>query len=389
MRIILFNDHMSLKTVKDGKIKEYTCDFYNNYVTAERRTKDNYAWKYHGAGARFMGEERLDDDDSDGHSYFNSLDFLNEDEIIYSVTVKDISGVMRKYLSDDKLGEAHVIHSRDLVFDGACPNSDKTKFITCVKSDFVTAHLTEYDFKTDDYYTLTDGDCADLDAVYSRRNSDEILFSTKGAGRNAQGEFVKYSPAKICSYNKFTGDITEIFADANYSFVKPKDDENGNLYYIRRPEEKPKASPLRILLDVILIPWRLLQAVYYFLESFTISFTGKKFIRDGSNPAKTRDRNKRQTMIEGNLINAENEYKNNLRHKDANAGYAPRSWELIRRSPDGSEKVVRRGVIDYCLARDEEIVLTNGKYVLCIDKDGKEHKITETSLCTKVAAFDN
>lgn len=104
MKIILFNDHMSLKTVKDGKIKEYTCDFYNNYVTAERRTKDNYAWKYHGAGAHFMGEERLDDDDSDGHSYFNSLDFLNEDEIIYSVTVKDISGVMRKYLSDDKLG---------------------------------------------------------------------------------------------------------------------------------------------------------------------------------------------------------------------------------------------------------------------------------------------
>ena len=94
-------------------------------------------------------------------------------------------------------------------------------------------------------------------------------------------------------------------------------------------------------------------------------------------------------MIEGNLINAENEYKNNLRHKDANAGYAPRSWELIKRSPDGSEKVVRRGVIDYCLARDEEIVLTNGKYVLCIDKDGKEHKITETSRCTNVAAFDN
>lgn len=386
----MFNDRMTLKTVKDGKIKEYTCDFYNNYITAERRTKDNYAWKHHGEGARFMGEELLgDDNETDKTAYFNSLDFLSNDEIIYSVTVKDISGVMRKYLSDDKLGEAHVIHSRDLVFDGACPNADKSKFITCAKNDYVTSHLTEYDFKTDDYYTLTDGDCADLDAFYSKRNDNEILFSTKGAGRNSQGEFVKYSPSKICSYDKLSGDITDVIADANYSYVKPKDDEHGNLYYVRRTEEKPKTNPLRILLDVILIPWRILQAIYYFLESFTISFTGKKFIRDGSNPAKTRDKSKRQTLIEGNLINAENEYKNNLRHKDANAGYAPRSWELIRRSPDGSEKIIRRGVIDYCITCDEEIILTNGKYVLCIDKNGKESKIAETSLCTKVAAFND
>lgn len=386
----MFNDRMTLKTVKDGKIKEYTCDFYNNYITAERRTKDNYAWKHHGEGARFMGEELLgDDNETDKTAYFNSLDFLSNDEIIYSVTVKDISGVMRKYLSDDKLGEAHVIHSRDLVFDGACPNADKSKFITCAKNDYVTSHLTEYDFKTDDYYTLTDGDCADLDAFYSKRNDNEILFSTKGAGRNSQGEFVKYSPSKICSYDKLSGDITDVIADANYSYVKPKDDERGNLYYVRRTEEKPKTNPLRILLDVILIPWRILQAIYYFLESFTISFTGKKFIRDGSNPAKTRDKSKRQTLIEGNLINAENEYKNNLRHKDANAGYAPRSWELIRRSPDGSEKIIRRGVIDYCITCDEEIILTNGKYVLCIDKNGKESKIAETSLCTKVAAFND
>ena len=379
---------MSIKIVKDGKIKDYNSDFYQNYINAERRTRESDEWKHLGAGARFREDDYgYEPENTDEFSYFNSLEFIDDDEILYSVTINSLSGIMRKNLSADKDSEGHIIHSRDVVFEGAIPNRDRTKFLTCVKDNFVNAHLSEYDLKTDDYVTLTDGDCYDSNPYYSQVNEDKILFSSKGAGRDSNGNFVRYSNAKICTYDRFSGDIDEIAADDAYSFVKPKDDKNGNLYFIRRLNEKPKKNFFKILLDIVLIPWRILQAIYYFLETFTLMFTGRKFIKDGSNPAKTRDKSKQQTFIEGNLINAENEYKNNMRHKDANAGYAPWSWELIKRSPNGADTVIRHGVIDYYLSENGEIVVTNGKHVLLIDENGKEHKIADASLCTKVSAI--
>lgn len=137
----------------------------------------------------------------------------------------------------------------------------------------------------------------------------------------------------------------------------------------------------------MLIPWRIIQALYYFLESFTLLFTGRKFIKDGSNPAKAFNKSEQELLVEDNLVNAEKEYKNNLRHKDANAGIAPWSWELVKRTTSNEEKVIRHGVVDYCLLDDGSVILTNGKQVLLIDSFGKERKLADAALCTKVSAI--
>lgn len=386
MNKILFNDQLKIKVIENGKISEYGCDFYQNYVDAETKLRDGEEWKRSGEGARFRGDVYEPADiNKTTKAYYNSLSFGNNpNEVLYSVTVDNLSGVMRKDLTAEKDGEMHVIHSRELVFCGADLNEDKTAFVTCVKDNFVNSHLAVYNFNDDDYCTLTYGDCCDFDASYSHR-SDSILFSTKGAGRNADGEFVRYSPASIMKYDRLTGDVEEILDGKDVSYCKPKDDAEGNLFYVKKADEiERKTSVLRILLDVILIPWRLLEAIYRFLEFFTLTYTGKKFIKDGSNPAKYRSKSDKEIFIEGNLINAENEYKNNLRHKDAFAGVAPRSWELFKRSPNGAERSIAKGVIDYCLTDDGDVIYTNGKHVLLLRKDGKLEKLADCSLCTKV-----
>ena len=114
-------------------------------------------------------------------------------------------------------------------------------------------------------------------------------------------------------------------------------------------------------------------------------FTGKGFTEKSGNPAKTQNKNPRELMIEGNLINAQNEYKNNLRHKDNYAGIAPWSWQLIKQDKNGNKTVIKNGVIDYSLSSDGEIVYTNGKHVVKIDLNGKQEKIADTVLCTKVS----
>ena len=179
--------------------------------------------------------------------------------------------------------------------------------------------------------------------------------------------------------------MEEILSDKERSLTKPKDDADGNLYFIRKPETEEKRSAWKILLDIILIPWRLLVAIYRFLETFTLVFTGRKFIKDGSSPVKTKDRDGGKLFIEGNLINAEEEYKRNLRHKDAYAGFAPHSWELVKRDKDGNETTVAKSVIDYCLGENGDVYYVNGKHVLKVSSDGKREKIADASLCTKIA----
>ena len=81
------------------------------------------------------------------------------------------------------------------------------------------------------------------------------------------------------------------------------------------------------------------------------------------------------------------EYKNNIRHKDNYAGYAPRTWQLIKQDINGNQTVLINGVIDYDLLPDGSILYTNGKHVLIKNLDGKVQKIADTTMCTQVSCF--
>ena len=328
-------------------------------------------------------------DEKSDVSYFNSLEFFaSPDEIIYSVTVNELSGVMKKDLTADKDSESHVIHSREDMFCGACPNKTNDKFVTCIKTGYENSHLAVYDLKTDDYMTLTDGDSCDFDAEFSRKNDLLVYFASKGVGRSSDGEFVKFSRSSILSYDFFTGDIEEILSDPVKSLTKPKDDENGNFYYITRAEDKEyKIGFFRLLLDIILIPWKILKALYYFAELFTTMFTGKGFTEKSGNPAKTMKKSQGMIVIDDNLINADEEYKKNLRHKDNLAGVAPWSWQLVKRFAGGETTTLANGVIDYCLLSDGSVAYTNGKHIVIISSDGKKTKIADTDLCTRISCF--
>jgi hypothetical protein len=68
-------------------------------------------------------------------------------------------------------------------------------------------------------------------------------------------------------------------------------------------------------------------------------------------------------ISKGNLIDAEKNLRENRASGEKYPGLAPKSWELIRRSKDGREQIVKKGVIDYCLAVDG-LYYSNGSNVV-------------------------
>ena len=386
---IIFNDNLTIKSLSDGEIHEYPCDFYDKYVKTLEKMAKSQEWKYSGIGANFRGDTFNIEQVNTKNSYYTSLDsFASADKVLFSVTVNEVSGIFIKDLTAEIDSESHVIHSHECVYSGSCPNEDGNSIVTSLKEDYVTAHLAVFNLATTDLSTLTDGDCYDFDACYSKTNPSKILFASKGVGRDSDGDFVAYSNSSILSYDLNGWEIEELYTDKNCSLEKPRDDKNGNFYFIEKAYGGKKSGFFRTLLDIILIPYRILEALVSFIELFVTSFTGKGFSKTtNSGNLKKANKTKGEIFIEGNLINVDKEYKNNLKHKDKFAGYAPRSWKLIKVDSEGNKTVLATSVIDYVLLDDGSIVYTNGKHVLLL-KDGKTEKLADTSMCTQVAVYN-
>lgn len=135
-----------------------------------------------------------------------------------------------------------------------------------------------------------------------------------------------------------------------------------------------------------MIPVKLLVAVYRFLESFVMMFTGKTFTSHDQNPTKGRTQNSQQILIDGNLINVDREYRRNRKNADKEGGIVPRAWQLTVRRPDGTENVLKKGVTDYDLTEDG-IVYTNGKRIFLLKPDGAAEQLAEGKLILHLAAL--
>ena len=60
---------------------------------------------------------------------------------------------------------------------------------------------------------------------------------------------------------------------------------------------------------------------------------------------------------------------------------------LVRISPDGTETVVRKGVMDYTLC-SEGVICSNGKEILLIGSDGTEKVIAKAELAEKLSVIN-
>ncbi|MBO5889299.1 MAG: hypothetical protein J6Q58_04080 [Clostridia bacterium] len=386
MKKIIFNSGMKILEYSSGKVTEHNSDFFDRYIINSIRESEKDAWKHSGAGAEFRGDaiNNLRNKQSNEiiRSEITSLSFIDNENINYSLFINEISAVYGKNLSDKKSSESHILHDNNLIIKGS--SEVNGKIALTVSNDSVTSHLAIYSKLDNDYRLVTDGDSCDEYPSYSNSNDGVILFSSKGVGRDYNGNFVEYSPSSIFTYNEYSLEVNEIFANPDYSFIKPKQNKNGEIYAIRKPIKERKQSNL--LLNVLLIPFRLVKAIYYMFESFTKAYTGKGFTENSSNPAKRNDKNPRQIFIDGNLIYADKEYKLNKKHAGDLAGIIPRSYELVKLLNNGEVEVIKKGVIayDFC---DDGFIVSNGKYILKTDGN-KTEKITECKLATTISVLE-
>ncbi|MBP5242912.1 MAG: hypothetical protein J6Z36_04390, partial [Clostridia bacterium] len=326
MEKIAFTDGTKLCLLdENGNLTARESGFIARYKENARRRSFANEWKYSGMGYRFQGGspdyDDFDDDDGDKTiASLNGITFIEENTIAYSFTVDGSSGIYKKYFTLEKEDESHVIHSNSEQFF-SLKNDRKSGSLLATTAKTGEANSSLSVFGTDgDYNNLTDGDSKDENPVYSPVDG-RILFDSAGVGRNARGGFVRYAPAGIYALDPLTLEMETIKEDKEYSYVKPKQDGQGNIYAIKRPaDDLPRGN---ILVDILLIPVRIIEALVGFVGFFVEIFARKPLVKGnantrGNNPARNRD--ERTVFIEGYRIETERELKKNSKNKEKDYG---------------------------------------------------------------------
>lgn len=220
---------------------------------------------------------------------------------------------------------------------------------------------------------LTEGDSFDTAPRWRMDDGSRIIFQSAGIGRNREGHFLALGPFSLQQLDPAAGELTTVLEDPAYDYLAPQCLPDGSLLYIRREYAKQdQMHPLRVLKDGLLFPFRLLYAVFQFLNFFSALFTGRKLTSAGG--AKAREMDMKQMMIWGNLVRAQKPAK----MEDESADLVPKTWELRHQQPDGKSKLLASGVLAYDADPSGKIVYTNGNAIFIVSPDGKrEHVLSE------------
>lgn len=381
MEKFVFSDGESVCISKDGKIEKFESEYIKNYRERIYNMSKSKEWKYSGEGARFREDNYLGDN-IEVKSFVNSVNATEtDDKIIYTFVANEASGVIEKSVYEKKDGERFIIHINDGEFVSSDFNVTDKKLVAELRRNFVSSDLVLLDVKKGDFVSITDGESKDENPSFSKTRAGVIYYNSYATGRDSHGEFVEYAPSVIYEYNINNLELKEIKADNKYSYIKPIEDKNGDIYCIKKPaKEKEKRN---VFLEILLIPYHIIMAIVNFIQLFAVIFNGKTLTGKGDNPAKGRKTDSRKMVIKGNIIEVDKEIEKNKKFKDKDLSFIPHSWKLVKIC--GNQEIeIKSGICDFCLT-ENAVICTNGKKIFRIKED-KCEKVYEGDLILNVAS---
>ncbi|MBQ7325963.1 MAG: hypothetical protein IJW93_00615 [Clostridia bacterium] len=384
--------------IQDGKMyrfngensKEISSWVLDSYISKVKSRAEQNEWKYNGQGAAFTGSAMPHASAPEAvSSIFSRVNCLGEykGNLLYSIDIDSTNGIYRK--SAESESEGIVLCSSSTAYRSFDIKGDRLVASAAFAGE---SHIGVLDLTTGRFDTYTEGHVRDSSPVWSATDSNKIYFCSAGLPENEKtapdeksaprgisqmvdemysSSSVTLGPSAICLLDISEGRLDELLSDNGYNFTSPFSAPDGSLYYIRRPYKyNSGGSSFGCLADILMLPVRLFQALFGFLNVFSAKYSGKTLSRSD-----VKQKSDDQLMIDGNLINAERELKENARRGDKNPGIIPRSWELRRLDKDGNDTLIRSGVAAYKLCTDGSILISNGSHILRVDENGREEKL--------------
>jgi len=370
----------TMGVLNNGVDKKFSSDYIERYKENLIKLENKDKWKFTGQSAMFQGRMQ---ESTEVSISINGVTSFSEDSYLYTASTGEVSGIFSKDYSSGE--ENFIIHTNKKIFHSVDYSTQKKQIITSL-SESITKDLAIFDFNTNDLSVITDGDSLDENPTFSRFNND-IYFNSRGIARNKNMHVMGIGNSSLYTINHFYLDVNEILTEKGFDLMLPKTDKNGNVYYIRKPY-KNNASSSGILLDILLLPFRLIMGIGKMLF-FLSKLSAKKDdtnagVTGGVNPAKFKEKSEKELFIFEESIDPAREESNNSKKGIKNAGYAPYNYELWKMDSSGNKTIIKNSVLYYDVDEEGNIVYTNGKYIFSLDTKGNEEVVHKDKIITSV-----
>ncbi len=385
---VLYLTQEGIHLTENGKTVPLPSYRLQQYKATIEQIHQDKLWKTTGKGARFMGIYQ-EEDPQEAVTSFCGL-ALYQDEFLYTLQLDASGGLYKRSFSEKAEMEGHICSGNDVrLGDIACHGEDVA---ACVRYPDGRVHIGLYHLPASYCTEITDGDSCESAPSWSP-DGRILYFSTAGIARQ-NGRVAAFSPRSGVAYSVNSERMETILEDERFDYLSVKEDAQGNLWYIRQPykasEEDERNSLKGVCKDVVLFPYRIVKGIFGFLNAFTTLFGGEALRSGGKqhSDVKSKQKSDKELFFEGNLIKAEKNLKENTRKGENYPGILPRSRVLIRRTPDGTEEIIAKGVLDYTLRQDGSVVYSNGSHILHRTAEGNTENLVKEKLASRLQVVE-
>ncbi len=352
---------------------------YAEQVGARERTlARKNAWKTQGRGAAFMGSGRAAlwggaaEQDLPPARVVGVTRGRMDGELCYAISTGVVSGIFAQ--KPGTRDEHRLFHNADAQIHELDFSFADEAFTCTVDGKGGTSAIGILADDGKGVRTVTEGDVLDRAPRWVPGGVGQIVYASAGIGRTPSGAWAGRSPFALHRLSMSDGTVEVLMADGKYDYLAPVATSDSVIYAIRRKyqDDKPKVSFFGALTDALLAPFRLLFALFQYLNFFSARYTGKTLITRGDARQKAAD--SERMMVWGNLVEVANDAEGAAQAE----GRTARGYEFVRITPKNTE-IVASGVLAFDLSPSGEIVFSTGNAVfrLGTEQGGLKKKLAD------------
>jgi hypothetical protein len=346
-----------------GPLRQLHSPYAQEALERRERARERHGWKKGTSFGITAGGGMRDFDPADKPLAATSAAFDGNRDLLYFLKDEGIGGLFRREAGSGK--ELRLLLRQNLHLTHLALSPDDTIAASSMQGTGL-AHICLLKKDGSTIRDVTGGDTVDAWPAWIPGSPARLLFQSSGLARNDQGYIVAQGPASLQMLNMDSGEVSPVLEDPRFDHLKPRVTPSGDLLFIRRPYEVPRYEMGNFFVDTLLFPFRLLRALFHFLNFFSLMYT-RKPLTSASGPALKADL--KSILLQGRRIDAEKAVRSE-RPVHGVPSLVPRSWQLVRRDRHGNETVLASNVASYDLHADGTVVYSNGRGVFVLQPDG-------------------
>jgi hypothetical protein len=356
---------------RGGKLQQMHSTYVQEAEDRKERARSRHGWKKGTSFGFAAGGRMRDFEPVDKPAQVTSAVYEPGGSLLYFLKDDNVGGLFRRDATSGN--EIRILLRQNLHLGDLNLSPDGTLLAASSQSDG-PAHIALLSREGDNYREVTGGDTIDSAPAWIADTPNRLLFQSAGLGRNDQGYIVATGPASIQMLNMESGSVAPVLENPRYDYLKPRVCPKGNLLFIRRPFEAPTYGAPSILLDTLLFPFRLLRAIFHYLNFFSLMYT-RKPLTSASGPQTQADL--KNILLQGRRVDAEKALRS-ARSVQGVPSLVPDSWELVSRDREGAERILATNVASYDINPEGTIVYSNGRGVFILEEDGQPPRLAVT-----------